>query len=89
MVSFVVVALYRVNIVEDTTILVFHVRVIVLHVPRHSGFVIPRRSGNARLCARGSGGRLPSERGSGEAFAPSLPRAAGGVAGASPNETRD
>ena len=48
---FVFAALNRVNIVEDTAILVFHVRVIVLHVRRHSRFMIPRRSYHARLRA--------------------------------------
>ena len=48
---FVVAALNRVNIVEDTAILVFHVRVIVFHVRRHSRFMIPRRSYHARLRA--------------------------------------
>ena len=50
-VSFVIAALNRVNIVEDTAILVFHVRVIVFHVRRHSRFMIPRRSYHARLRA--------------------------------------
>ena len=48
---FVIAALTRVNIVEDTAILVFHVRVIVFHVRRHSRFMIPRRSYHARLRA--------------------------------------
>ena len=48
---FVIAALNRVNIVEDTAILVFHVRVIVFHVRRHSRFMIPRRSYHARLRA--------------------------------------
>ena len=48
---FVFAALNRVNIVEDTAILVFHVRVIVFHVRRHSRFMIPRRSYHARLRA--------------------------------------
>ena len=39
------------NIVEDTAILVFHVRVIVFHVRRHSRFIVPRRSYHARLRA--------------------------------------
>ena len=55
-------ALNRVNIVEDTAILVFHVRVIVLHVRRHSRFMIPRRSYHAHLRARRSRGALPCER---------------------------
>ena len=57
--AFVIAALNRVNIVEDTAILVFHVRVIVLHVRRHSRFMIPRRSGHARLRAREVRGGSP------------------------------
>ena len=60
---FVFAALNRVNIVEDTAILVFHVRVIVFHVRRHSRFMIPRRSYHARLRARGVRGALPPGRG--------------------------
>ena len=61
MVAF-VVALNRVNIVALSPILVSHVGVIEHHVLRHQGFMFPRRSGNARLRARGSGTPWPPER---------------------------
>ena len=38
-----ILALNRVNIVAVTTILVLHVGVIGHHVPRHYGFMFPRR----------------------------------------------
>ena len=53
-----ILALNRMNIVAVTTIRVLHVGVIGHHVPRHSGFTFPRRSGNARLRARAAGGLI-------------------------------
>ena len=53
-----VLALNRVNIVAVTRIPVLHVGVIGHHVPRHEGFMFPRRSGNARLRARGVQGQM-------------------------------
>ena len=80
--SFVFASLNRMNIVEDTAIFVFHVRVIVLHVRRHSRFMsLAVRA--MRACAQGgSGGPCPPGGVCGRAFAP--PGKQGGSGGGTP-----
>ena len=51
-----VLALNRVNIVAVTAILALRVGVIGQHVPRHSGFMFPRRLGTITIFFRPDGG---------------------------------